>query len=182
LTVLGLLAASAVAAAGPAHWLDQPLSAWSDGPGVPTAGPVDRSASQACFASPPTGAGTEAVWAAGWRPFHMFDRPIGRGPLVVLGGLRGLTADCAPAAFQLFVFVDGAFAGTLSPVEMTTGHDGAAGTIRVLPDGGITVEFARYAAGDSECCPSGRVRVSYRIDRNGGRPRVVAVDRKSLRE
>lgn len=165
-----------------ASWLDAPLRAWPAEGGVPRAAVVSGTASRSCLASPPPSREVDQIAAAGWRPFQLFDRPIGRGGVVVMGGLRDLTADCAPAAFQVFVFVDGAFAGALSPVEMTTGRDGVVGAIRVLPDDVVTAEFARYATGDSECCPSARVRVSYGIDRSGGRVRVVPTGRKSLRE
>lgn len=170
------------APAGPS-WLDEPLQTWPVAPSVPAPrAAASSSAARACLANPPASPEAEQARAAGWRPFQMFDRAVGRGSVVVLGGLRELTADCAPAAFQVFVFVDGAFAGTLSPVEMTTGRDGVVGAIRVRPDDVITAEFARYRAGDSECCPSGRVRVSYRIDRSRGPARVLPIDRKTLRE
>lgn len=165
-----------------ASWLDEPLRPWPGERVVPTVAAGPGIGSRSCLASPPASREADLIRVAGWRPFQMFDRPIGRGGVVILGGLRDLTADCAPAAFQVFVFVDGAFAGALSPVEMTTGRDGVVGAIRVLPDDVVTAEFARYVTGDGECCPSGRVRVSYRIDRSGGRVRVLAIDRKSLRE
>lgn len=170
-------------AGGPgASWLDAPLGAWPTEGSVPRAAVVSGTASRSCLATPPASREVDQIAAAGWRPFQLFDRPIGRGGVVVMGGLRDLTTDCAPAAFQVFVFVDGAFAGALSPVEMTTGRDGVVGAVRVLPVDVITAEFARYATGDSECCPSSRVRVSYGIDRSGGRVRVVPTGRKSLRE
>ncbi|MGE0392838.1 MAG: LppP/LprE family lipoprotein [Vicinamibacterales bacterium] len=171
------------ALAPPPSWLDGPIRPWSDArPGVPPAEAGAWAGRDDCLGPRPDGPEAAQLRASGWRPFQLFDRPIGRGAVVVLGGLRDVTADCAPAAFQVFVFVDGAFAGTLSPVEMTTGRDGVVGAIRVLPDDRITAEFARYKVGDGECCPSGRVRVSYRIDRTGGPARVLAVDRASLRE
>src|SRR5262249_48955461 len=138
--------------AAAASWLDEPLRAWSSGPAVPKALTRATGASKPCLAEPAASVEVQQVRAAGGRPLQMFDRPIARGATTVLGGLRDLTADCAPASFHVFVFVDGAFAGTLSPVEMTTARDGVVGAIRLLPDDVLTAEFARYAAKDSECC------------------------------
>ena len=79
--------------------------------------------------------------------------------------MTGATPGCEPLYFNLFVFVGGVFAGTVSPVMMAPTRDGAAGAVRITGADTLTVEFARYMPGDSECCPSSRVRVSYRIER-----------------
>ncbi len=169
--------------AAPASWLDTPLRPWGDDrPGLPAAGDASWAGRDTCLGPAPEGPEAVQLRSAGWRVFRFSDRAITRGDVTVLTGLGALTSDCAPAAFQVFVFAGGAYAGTLSPTLMTAGQDGVVGMVRVLPDQTITAEFARYAAGDSECCPSGRVRVTYRLDRNGARPRVVPVDRKVLRE
>ena len=169
--------------AAPASWLDEPLRAWGDGrQGIPAAGEGAWADRDACLGQTPEGPEAAQLRAAGWRVFRFSDRAITRGDVTVLAGLGALTSDCAPAAFQVFVFVGGTFAGTLSPTLMAAGKDGVVGMVRILPDQTITAEFARYAAGDSECCPSGRVRVTYSLDRTGARPRVVPVDRKVLRE
>ena len=174
--LLGVLAA-------PASWLDAPLRPWGDGrPGIPAVDDVPWAGRDACLGQVPEGPEAVQLRSAGWRVFRFSDRAITRGDVTVLTGLSALASDCAPAAFQAFVFVGGAFAGTLSPTLMAAGKDGVAGMVRVLPDQTITAEFARYAAGDTECCPSGRVRVTYRLDRKAAGPRVVPVDRKVLRE
>jgi len=181
LVVAGCLAGG-VAGGAERSWLDEPLQHWVSVSELPKATARAPGASNRCLADPPPSREAVQIRAAGWRPFRMFERPVTRGSVVVLGGLSALTDDCAPAAFRVFVFDGGAFAGTLSPIEMTTGRDGVVGAIRLLPDGTITAEFARYGPGDSECCPSGRVRVSYRIERGSGSPRITATDRKTLRE
>ncbi len=179
---LAVVALSGVLAA-PVSWLDAPLRPWGENPsGIPAADDASWSGRDACLGQAPEGPEATALRAAGWRAFQFSDRPITRGDVTVLAGLSALTSDCAPAAFQAFVFVGGTYAGTLSPTLMTAGKDGVVGMVRVLPDQTITAEFARYAAGDSECCPSGRVRVTYRLDRKASRPRVGPVDRKVIRE
>ncbi|MEQ1898675.1 MAG: LppP/LprE family lipoprotein [Vicinamibacterales bacterium] len=169
--------------AAPASWLDEPLQPWGDGPqGIPVGDGAAWAGRDACLDQAPEGPEAAQLRAAGWRTFQFSDRAIARGDVTVLAGLRALTPDCSPAAFQAFVFVAGQYAGTLSPMLMTAGKDGVVGMVRVLPDQTMTAEFARYAAGDSECCPSGRVRVTYRVERQASGPRVVPVDRKVIRE
>lgn len=181
--LLSLVSAVVLAASAPqTPWLDQPLKPWFVGASVPTAGDMVPSGRGSCLQEPQASRETEQIRSAGWRPFQLFDRPLTRGTLTVFGGLRELTADCAPAAFQVFVFASGRYAGTLSPVEMSTGRDGVVGSVRLVTEDTLTAEFARYRIGDSECCPSGRVRVTYRIDRSGEMPRVVPAELKVLRE
>ena len=90
-----------------------------------------------------------------------------RGRIEVVAGASDATAACEPIDFNLFVFVDGRFAGTLSPVSMTTSKDGVVGAVRITGDDSLTAEFARYAPDGPECCPSGRVRVIYEVDMAG---------------
>jgi hypothetical protein len=94
--------------------------------------------------------------------------------------LSALDATCAPGGFNLFVFVDGRFAGTLSPTSMKPRADASAGPVRFVNDG-ISAEFARYKAGDSDCCPTARVAVQYRIDRSAAGPAVVPVNVRTTR-
>ena len=120
------------------------------------------------------------VTTAGWIPYLHQDRALTREGVDVIGGLTDANAACEPAGFNLFAFVNGRFAGTLSPVPMTAGRDGVAGAVRIVTADSLTTEFARFAPGDLECCPSTRVRVTYRIDR-GDQPAVVATGVQVLR-
>ena len=63
---------------------------------------------------------------------------------------------------------------------MTTARDGVIGAVRIVDDTALTAEFARYTANDSECCPSSRVKVTYRIDR-GQAAVVTPVSSQALR-
>jgi hypothetical protein len=125
--------------------------------------------------------GQRAVSQSGRVAFLPFGRALVQGDLEVIGGMSDATDDCAPARFNFFVFVGGAYAGTLSPVDMTTGQDGVVGMVRFPPGDVVTAEFARYGATDTECCPSGRVRVSYKVERRGSGPVVVATEIRKLR-
>lgn len=121
-------------------------------------------------------AGERAVADAGWLPFHLFDRQIVQRDVEIIGGLAGADGMCRPVDFNVFVFVGGQLAGTLSPAEMASRTDGSIGGAIRLSDGDIvSVEFARYTESDALCCPSARVTVRYRIDRQTTPPVVVPV-------
>ena len=67
-------------------------------------------------------AAAQAVRSAGWVPFLHFDRAIARDDIEVLGGMTAATSPgCEPTMFNLFVFVGGTFAGTISPIVMGQG-------------------------------------------------------------
>jgi len=95
--------------------------------------------------------------------------------------------DAAPAPFEGapysqavrygdLLFVAGQLAGTLSPADMASRTDGSiAGGVRLADDDTIAAEFARYAETDPLCCPTGRVTVRYRIDRQAIPPVMVPV-------
>ena len=166
-------------------WLDRPVTSWNE-PAVAkvpaAAQPVSRGDGQRCkVASSQTSPAARAVSEAGWIAFLPFERALAKGDIEVFGGMRAATEDCGPANFNLFVFVGGAYAGTLSPVEMSTAKDGVIGTVRFPPGDVITAEFARYGLTDTECCPSGRVRVTYKIERRPGRAVVVPTETRKLR-
>jgi hypothetical protein len=169
----------------PTSWLDRPLAGWN-GPAapVPAAPQADETIAAVisrCKLSPPRSTpGERAVEAAGWIPFWNFDQQLVREDVEIVGGMRAADAMCLPAAYQLFVFVGGRFAGMLSPGPMNTNRDSSAGVVR-LPLPAVTADFARFAATDAVCCPSSRVTVSYRIDRTPTGPVVVPVEVRATR-
>ena len=166
-------------------WLDAPLMPWNaDGP--PPLAPAARDSGPALaarchFAQGPATPATRIVAASGWMPYLHFDREIVRGDVEIIGGLSAATEGCEPAGFNVFVVVNGHFAGTLSPVPMVARRDGAIGAVRIVSPESITAEFARYKPGDSDCCPSSHIRVTFRIDRSGRLPVVVPVEARQVR-
>ena len=79
--------------------------------------------------------GERIVADAGWLPFHMFDRQIVQRDVEILGGLAGADGMCRPVDFNVFVFVSGRLAGTLSPADMASRTDASiAGGIRLAED------------------------------------------------
>lgn len=181
------IAATVVLSGQPkAQWLDQRLTAWNQ-PGVsvpaaPTTLDAQATLDKRC-GSPKSVSPTSmaAIRRGRWVPYLHLDQPIARNDIEVVGGMIDATPGCDPTTFNLFVFSGGIFAGTVSPVPMTTARDGAAGAVRITGAETMTVEFARYAPGDAECCASSRVRVSYRIDRTSVGPTLIATDARQVR-
>ena len=167
-------------------WLDKPLTGWNQNGTMPPRG--SGSESREALARRCGTAGSKvsanasgALGKPGWVPFLHVDRQIVRDDIEVVGGMSAAGPGCEPTTFNLFIFVGGVFAGTLSPVAMTPARDGVAGAVRIVSADAITAEFARYTPSDAECCPSSRVRVTYRIERSSGRATLVASDARPLR-
>ncbi len=172
--------ASVLAQAPARSWLDRPMSNWNvPGRAMPravTKGETIAGISKRCASLPVVRdtSGERAVADAGWLPFHMFDRQLVQRDVEIIGGLAGADGMCRPVEFNVFVFVGGQFAGTLSPAQMASRTDGSiGGAVRLSDTDTISAEFARYAESDPLCCPSARVTVRYRIDRNATSPVVV---------
>jgi len=164
-------------------WLDRPLSNWNSArsavPG-PALAPQDETvpevAKRCTLPMLRNTPGERALADAGWLPFHVFDRQIVQRDVEVVGGLAGADGMCRPASFNVFVFVNGRLAGTLSPDVMVSRTDGSiGGGVRLGADEAIVADFSRFAREDPLCCPSRRVTVAYRIDRTATPPVVVPV-------
>jgi len=180
-----LSAAAAGQRQRPAGWLDRPLANWNKaGQAIPSA-PQDDEAVAAvitrCTLMPLRSTAAErAVAAAGWIPFPYFDQRLAREDVEIVAGMRGADGMCRPAAYNLFVFAGGRFAGALSPLPMTSRLDGSSGAVR-LPLPAITAEFSRYSSDDPLCCPSAHVTVRYRIDRTGDAPVLQPTEIRTTR-
>jgi len=81
---------------------------------------------------------------------------------------------CRPLAYQIFVFADGRFAGTLSPVPMNSRTDGAAQTPELFGST-VRVAYSRYAPSDPLCCPSHVDTLGFRITRGAKGPALSFV-------
>lgn len=95
--------------------------------------------------------------------------------IVVVTGMQDFDGMCRPTRYQDFVFVNGKYAGTLSPALMDSRSDAA--SIRVaFPDPGkVYAEFERYSLPDPLCCPSRVSEATYEIRDAGGKPVVALV-------
>jgi putative hemolysin len=151
-------------------WLDRQLVNWNvareDLHEAPPAEEPREKVVGRCRLTPPRSTASErAVASAGWIPFLPGGKPLVQNDVEIVGGMAGADGMCRPVTYNLFVFVAGRFAGTLSPTVMTSRLDGSAGTVELTTDR-IDAEFSRYRESDPLCCPSSRVSVRYRIDRS----------------
>lgn len=173
-------------AAGGGNWLDRPLANWNTRGGpLPRATPEEPLSDIAgrCQMAPRDATAAErAVGSAGWLPLLHLDRQLVDQGIEIVGGLSGADGMCRPTGFNLFVFADGAFAGTLSPRPMSSRVDGVAGAVRIIGRDTVSAEFARYLDQDALCCPSGRMSVRFDIDRTGVAPLVAPAAVRTTRE
>ena len=110
-------------------WLDQPLANWNKARApVPTAPAPEeplKAVASRCRLTPPATGPAGAIAAAGWLPFNYFGQPITQDNMEIVGGMTGADGMCRPTQYNVFVFVAGRFAGTLSPALMTSREDGS---------------------------------------------------------
>jgi len=170
-----LVAKSAEAQLG--AWLDQPLASWNQAGVTIPAAPAPKGDSPtdprcARGVRPPETPSERLVSSAGW---SLYAEPKKRGTVTVLLGEASIDGMCRPWDYQAFVFVKGAFAGTLSPSVMDSRTDGALSEIRFPAPSAIEVVFLRYTDTDPLCCPSRLTTVRYRIERGPKGPVVVPV-------
>ena len=178
-TVLAPLAMPTSAVHAQADWLDQAVPAgWNAvGMAVPTA-PTGGYANPSCGRDerPAETAEDLAVSAQGWRLFREYHSGWA---LTVVMGLSSYDGMCRPMGFQVFVFLGGQFAGTLSPEPMHSRVDGSLTESWYLSpapgENTLAATFTRYAASDPLCCPSGRTTVTYLMERGPTGPVLVPV-------
>jgi hypothetical protein len=164
--------------APPQSWLDRPLVHWNrGGERVPraklTANDREAKLKECALTLRRSTPAERAVADAGWIPFLNYGRPLVEGDVEVIGGMAGSDGMCRPTDYNIFVFVGGRFAGTLSPQLMVARIDSQLGEARIADRNTLSATFARYTDKDPLCCPSSEVIVTYRIDRASGAPIVV---------
>jgi hypothetical protein len=108
---------------------------------------------------------------AGWHLFTQYQSGWG---VKIVPGASSFDGMGRPTGYQDFVFVDGTFAGTLSPDLMDSRTDGALSGVFLTGANSLNAEFLRYTPSDPLCCASGTSFVTYRIDRTDAGPVVVA--------
>jgi hypothetical protein len=165
-------------AAAAAAWFDaKPVVQWnSAGARIPRASSsIDRGTLARCGAQLRTPASPEdrAVTAAGWRLFESYK--VFNGTSIVVG-LSGFDGMCRPTGYQGFVFINAAFAGTISPKPMDSRTDGALENVELFSANTITASFLRYKDSDPLCCASATSFVTYAVKRGPGAARLTVSD------
>ena len=175
--LLSLLAL--VSIPGPAQipsgaWLDSQPQPWNrPGMVLPRAPDLDRDEIPSICKPLPRRSDTpeeRAVTQAGWIVFTALRDGHG---VTVVGASGDLDGMCRPNQYQDCVFVDGRFAGTLSPILMGARSDGGSVKISFPGTRRILAEFDRYTANDPLCCPSRISEATYELRTEAGRPVVI---------
>jgi hypothetical protein len=147
-----------------AAWLDEPKPRSWNRPGlsVPAAPKVQGAVDRRCRAQarPPQLEEDTRVRGQGWDLIGSYQ---GGWQILVIRGAAGYDGMCRPRQFQDFVFVRGAFAGTLSPRPMESRVDGAIGRVFLHSDRQLSAEYDRYFPTDPLCCPSRTTRVVFEV-------------------
>jgi hypothetical protein len=160
----------------PAHadgaWLNQPTPAnWNRAQAaIPPAPPRDGTNPCPPQGRAPQSAEDYRITDWGWTLFGAFQGGYG---LMVATGATTFDGMCRPLDFQAFVFFNGQYVGTLSPVLMDPRGDGTLQDVRISaplndspgPEGmpSLTASFARYAPRDPSCCPSSTATLTYTL-------------------
>lgn len=151
-------------------WLDESAPAsWNEpGMGIPVA-PARETGSARCrqSARPPQSAEERAVVDRGW---DLVGAPHEGSGMVVLMGTANYDGMCRWWEYQAFVFVDGVFAGTLSPQPMDSRTDGALNGVSVQANDRLTAQYERYTDADPLCCPTRTTTVEFEIETMQGGP------------
>jgi LppP/LprE lipoprotein len=181
LGVAFLLFVTASGAAAEAAWLDAPPARWNTpGAPVPQASPI-HNPDLRCRTREvvPTTPEQSALADKGWR-LNDFWPPVSSRGRVLIAALAEYDGMCRPFDYNVFVFSDGQYAGTLSPVNMNSRFDGSLfvrlsrQVAEIGPSGTIAAQFIRYADTDPLCCPSrGISRVMYTVQSSASGPVVV---------
>jgi LppP/LprE lipoprotein len=145
-------------------WLDGDLASWNTpGMAIPTAPTIDGNPDPRCVERerPAETAEDDALIAKGWRLFLPYQRGWG---VTLISGLAAYDGMCRPLGYQSFVFVDGVFAGTVSPEPMNSRTTGAATDVNLRYADQLTSKYLRYAPDDPLCCASGSDSVNFSIE------------------
>jgi hypothetical protein len=145
-------------------WLDGDLASWNTpGMAIPSAPTVDGNTDPRCAERerPAETAEDDALIAEGWHLFLPYQRGWG---VTLISGLASYDGMCRPLGYQSFVFVDGVFAGTVSPEPMDSRTTGAASDVNLWYVDQASAEYLRYAPDDPLCCPSSTDSVNFTIE------------------
>ena len=185
LAALALACALVIATAGETRGLATPLGgAWLDtkqihnwnkiGETIPKApAPVgDPATSGRCAGTvrPATTQEDRALTAAGWKLFRPYELYAGTSLVAAMASVDGM---CRPLQFNIFVFSNARFGGTLSPVLMNSRTDGALSETYLDDSSHLMATFTRYRDQDPLCCPSRITTLEYSLISSHAVPLIV---------
>jgi heat shock protein HslJ len=147
-------------------WLDRPLTSWNrvdrSFPKLPRPLADSAEIDKRCLAQvrPPTSPAENALVRQGWK---LYGSVQSYGLTQVITATSGFDGMCRPIQYHAFVYWEGRYAGTLSPVPMDSRTDGAIANIRLTSTTSLSAEFYRYRQTDPFCCPSGISTVLFNL-------------------
>lgn len=110
------------------------------------------------------------VEAAGW---SLTGSAQMYGATTVITGMADADGMCRPLDYQVFVFTNGQFTGTLSPIPMDSRTDGSLFDVGLYREGYLNAFFNRYQPEDALCCASRESFLMYQVEIQGGQPVLV---------
>lgn len=175
LLVLASLLLAPIAVAAPSQdgtWLDDETNWNTPGASIPEAPPQDGSNQENCEQTVREASLFEdaLVEAAGWTltgPAQIY------GDTTIITGMANADGMCRPFQYQVFVFTDGEFSGTLSPIVMDARTDGSLFDYTLYREGMIDATFNRYQPDDALCCASRESRIFYAVESTDEGPVLV---------
>jgi heat shock protein HslJ len=150
-------------------WLDRPLKSWNrvDGsfPKLPRPTANITEIEKRCLTQvrQPTSPAENALVRQGWKLFGSVQTYDLTQVITATSSFDGM---CRPIQYHAFVYWEGRYAGTLSPVAMDSRTDGALSDIRLTSPTSLSAEFYRYRESDPLCCPSGVSTVLFDLKRD----------------
>ena len=160
LLVLASLLLTPIAGAAPSQdgtWLDEEADWSTPGAAIPQAPAQDGSNLDNC---------EQTV-----REASLFEDALVDTTLIT--GMADADGMCRPFQYQVFVFTDGEFSGTLSPLVMDSRTDGSLVDFDLYREGMIDATFNRYQPGDAQCCASRESRIFYAVENTENGPVLV---------
>jgi hypothetical protein len=116
----------------------------------------------------------QALVDAGWSLQAPYQAGWG---MTAVNGASSYDGMCRPLGYNGFVFVNGVFAGTISPDPMDARTTGA-GTVTSMQNGRVLARYVRYAPTDPLCCPSlPAVDVTFEVQSTPDGPVLVPVSK-----
>jgi hypothetical protein len=164
---------------GDRSWLDKPLLNWNITiREIPKAPKPDVDLTGRCAgARLPDSAEDRAITAKGW---WLLGSPQRFEKTLIISANADADGQCRPLSFQDFVFVDGQFVGTISPLPMNSRADAAVDAVRFTSASNFVADFRRYAASDPLCCPSQTSSVTFQIEERNGKRILVPQSRQTV--
>lgn len=168
-----LLASGSFAQTEPSGtWLDSTMNWNSSDASIPQAPQQDGNNLSSCqhVIRPSALPEDTLVEAAGWT---LTGAAQTYGATTVVMGMANADGMCRPLDYQVFVFTNGDFSGTISPIPMDSRSDGSLFDLNLYREGFIDASFNRYTSDDPLCCASGASRVFYQVNTGTGTPILV---------